>query len=217
VVGTIRGGDNQSPAWTPSGRLSFASNRDGLQKIYTIGMRDVGQQRAAALPLFSMDVQSPRNPASWVKTPTLLAFYEIDPIRGRDVMIYRVGEAVIPVAATAANERSPVLSPDGRRIAWVSDASGRDEVYVKTLEDQADAQQVTHGGGVEPVWSPQGLIYRSGDFVRRNGETLIEGRFDKDPGANAADYDIDPHGKFLLMLKSAARVREIRVVRNWQP
>ena len=221
IVTTIRGGDNQSPAWAPDGRLSFASNREGLQKIFvTAGRpgRDVGRDFSRAIsPLFSMDVQSPRNPSSWVKRPPLLAFYEIDPFRGRDVMIYRVGEAIFPVAATKSNERSPVLSPDGQSIAWVSDASGRDEVYRKKLDGQTEAQAVTTGGGAEPVWSREGLVYREGDRVVREGATVFEGRFEKDPGGNAADYDVDPRGKFFLMLKSAGRPREIRVVRNWLP
>ena len=129
-----------------------------------------------------MDVQSPRNPSSWVKKPPLLAFYEIDPFRGRDVMIYRVGEAIFPVAATAANERSPVLSPDGQSIAWVSDASGRDEVYVKKLDGQAEPQALTSSGGVEPVWSAAGLWYREGDRMVRDGTTVFEGGMRKTPG-----------------------------------
>jgi hypothetical protein len=226
IVATLRGGDNQSPAWTPDGRLSFASNREGLQKIYTTAGRGfsraavsrAGTSRPIAVaPLFSMDVQSPRNPASWVRSPPLLAFYEIDPFRGRDVMVYRVGQAIFPVAATAANERSPVLSPDGQSIAWVSDVSGRDEVYVKKLDGPPVAQRITTNGGVEPVWSREGLLHREGDRIIRANRLLFEGRFEKDPGANAAAYDVDPRGRFLVMLKKALRPEEIRIVKNWRP
>ena len=168
----------------------------------------------AIAPLFSMDVQSPRNPSSWVKSPSLLAFYEIDPFRGRDVMIYRVGEAIFPVAATPANERSPVLSPDGESMAWVSDATGRDEVYVKKLDTPAEPQALTKNGGVEPVWSVAGLWYREGDRMVRDGTTMFEGRFERDAGANAADYDVEPRGKFLVMLKRAGRAKELRVIKN---
>jgi serine/threonine-protein kinase len=215
IVATLRGGDNQSPAWTPDGRLSFASNREGLQKIYVTMGHDFTRP-VATVPLFSMDVQSPRNPGSWVRKPTLLAFYEIDPFRARDVMIYRVGEAIFPVAATAANERSPVLSPDGQSIAWVSDASGRDEVYVRKLAE-SDARPVTSNGGVEPVWTRAGLMHRESDRFVRGGVTLFEGRFQSDPGANGAAYDVDPAGKFFVMLKSARRAQEIRLVANWHP
>jgi hypothetical protein len=152
-----------------------------------------------------------------VRRPPLLAFYEIDSFRGRDVMVYRVGEAIFPVAATAANERSPVLSPDGQSIAWVSDASGRDEVYMKKLEGESAAQQLTANGGVEPLWTHEGLVHREGDRFVRNGMTLFEGRFQRDPGANAAAYDVDPAGKFFVMLKRARKAKEIRLVKNWAP
>ena len=222
VLFTIEGGDSQSPAWMPDGRLTYASNREGPQKIYIV--KNKGD---APKPLFSMDVQSPRNPASWwgaqaqrgsrvgvpgVRRPPLLAFYEIDQFRSRDVMVYRVGEAVLPVAATNANERSPWLAPDGRSIAYVSDASGRDEVYVKRLDDQSPARQVSQAGGAEPVWARAGLFYREGERLLLDGKVLFEGRFEHDPGGNAAAYDVDPNGKFLVMLKSAWQPAEIRVM-----
>jgi Tol biopolymer transport system component len=211
VVFTVQGGDNQSPAWMPDGRLSFASNRDGLQKIYVTA---IGTKRGPA-PLFSANASSARNPASWSRAPLLLALYEIDEFRGRDVLVYHVGEAVLPVAATPANERSPALSQDSRWIAYVSDASGRDEVYTKRLEEMSDERRISRAGGVEPVWTRDGLLYREGDRVVLADKTLFEGRFEKDPGANAAAYDVDPRGRFLLMLKSARVVHELRLVTNW--
>jgi serine/threonine-protein kinase len=229
---TIQGGDNQSPAWIPDGRLSFASNRDGGQRIYVLtveGSKQGGQSAApAAKPLFSADVSSPRNPASWrgprrgggdgESMPSLLAFYEIDQFRGRDVLVYRVGEAILPVAATSANERSPWLAPDGRSIAYVSDASGRDEVYVKQLPpngESSEARQVSSAGGTEPVWSKAGLLYRERDRVLLEGKVLFEGRFEHDPAGNAANYDVDPKGRFLVMLKRGRYSGEMRLVKNW--
>ena len=44
---------------------------------------------------------------------------------------------------------------------------------------------------------------------------LFEGHFERDPGANLASYDVDPQGRFFIMLKSALQPRELRVVRNW--
>ena len=222
VLMTLSGGDNQSPAWMgDSRRLTFGSNRDGLQKIY---VANVGQRARDPRPLFSIDVSAPRNPASWALTRPLLALYEIDPIRRRDVMIYRVGESVTPVAATAANERSPVVSPDGRWIAYVSDASNRDEIYVQRLDAGADPKQLTTTGGIEPVWTREGLFYRSGDRLMlvawkddkpADATEVLDGVFERDPGANLAAYDVDPRGQFFLMLKSASAPKELRIVTNW--
>jgi hypothetical protein len=140
------------------------------------------------------------------------------------VMIYRVGESVTPVAATAANERSPVVSPDGRWIAYVSDASNRDEIYVQRLDAGSGPQQLTSTGGIEPVWTTEGLFYRSGDRLMlvewkdekpAEATEVLEGVFERDPGANLAAYDVDPKGQFFLMLKSASAPRQLRIITNW--
>ena len=215
---TIEGGDNQSPAWRDSRRLTFGSNRDGLQKIYIV---TIDQKRPPA-PLFTADATVARNPASWARR--LLALYEIEPARGRDVLVYRIGESIAPVAATAANERSPSVSLDGRWIAYVSDSSGRDEVYVTRLDRPSETMQISKGGATEPVWAREGLFYREGDSVMLRtlergalGEphAVFEGHFEHDPGANLASYDVDPQGRFFIMLKSASHPRELRVVKNW--
>ena len=218
VVRTIQGGDNQSPAWRDSRRLSFGSNREGLQKIYVVS---VDQQRPP-VPLFTADATVARNPASW--GARLLALYEIEPARGRNVLVYRIGESVAPVAATIANERSPSVSRDGKWIAYVSDASGRDEVYVARLDRAGDALQVTKAGATEPMWAREGLFYREGERVMLRAliretlgepQALFEGHFERDPGSNLASYDVDPQGRFFIMLKSALQPRELRVVKNW--
>lgn len=217
VVFTVRGGDNQSPAWMNNRRLTFGSNRDGLQKIY------ITSAAGGVTPLFTTDVSVVRNPAAWSRPPRLLALYEIAPARGRDVLLYRVGESIAPVAATGANERSPVLSPDGKWIAYVSDRSGSDEIYVSRLDGSIEAVQMTSSGAVEPVWTQEGLFFRDGDKMMvadlSSGppgalRVVFEGHFERDPGANLAAYDIDARGRF-IMLKSALASRELRVVQHW--
>jgi eukaryotic-like serine/threonine-protein kinase len=217
ILFAVRGGDNQSPAWMDNRRLTFASNRDGAQKIY------VTSAGGRATPLFTAPVAAPRNPAGWSRGARRLALYELDPIRRRDVLVYRVGESIAPVAASNANERSPALSPDGRWIAYVSDASGRDDVYIKQVDGSAEPIRLSSSGAAEPVWIREGLFYRDGDRMMlatlESGapgvsRTIFEGHFERDPGANAAAYDIDNRGNF-IMLKSAAISRELRVVQNW--
>jgi hypothetical protein len=219
VMRTIAGGDNQSPAWMDDRRLTFGSNRDGLQKIYVTQ----AEGKRPPQPLFTADATVARNPASWSRPPRLLALYEIEPARGRDILVYRVGESVAPVAATAANERSPSVSPDGRWIAYVADPSGRDEIYATRLDRASEAIRLTTGGASEPVWTREGLFYREREkMMVRAGEKgalgeprlVFEGHFEHDPGSNLAAYDIDRQGRF-IMLKSALKPGEVRIVRNW--
>ena len=216
VLTMMRGGDNQSPAWVDNRRLSFGSNRDGAQQIY------VASVGGTVSPLLS-DVSKARNPASWTHPPRLLALYEIDLARGRDVLLYRAGHPLTAVVATPANERSPVLSPDGRWLAYVSDASGRDEVHLKPVDLSMEAVQLTNNGASEPMWTSTGLFYREGNRMMRvilgSGppgalQTVFEGEFERDPGANLAAYDVAPDGTF-VMLKTARVTREVRVVQHW--
>ncbi|HKY19957.1 MAG TPA: hypothetical protein VJM31_01955 [Vicinamibacterales bacterium] len=215
VLFTIRGGDNQSPAWMDSHRLTFGSNRDGLQKIYVAtddrtpsALRGIGGATVA------------RNPAYWIRSPQLLALYEIDAVRRRDALVYRAGGSVEPAAATGANERSPALSPDGKWIAYVSDASGRDEVFVAPLDKSLEPLQMTSSGAVEPVWTREGLFFREADRMMLvtldSGakREVFEGHFERDPGANLPAYDVDRQGNF-IMLRSVAKPRALRVVRYW--
>ena len=69
------------------------------------------------------------------------------------------------------DERSPAFSPDGRWVAYESNASGKTEVYVRPFPPPASGQgglwPISNGGGTFPVWSPNGrdLLYESGDQI----------------------------------------------------
>ena len=70
-----------------------------------------------------------------------------------------------PVVNTDADEFSPSLSSDVRWLAYVSDESGKFEVYVRPFPNVSAARwQISRNGGSEPMWSPSGreLYYRSG-------------------------------------------------------
>ena len=60
------------------------------------------------------------------------------------------------------DEIGAVLSPNGRLVAYQSDADGRPEIYVRILGSSSGRWQVSNAGGEEPMWSPDGkfLYYR---------------------------------------------------------
>jgi dipeptidyl aminopeptidase/acylaminoacyl peptidase len=230
VLLTLHGGDNHSPVWRPDGRrLTFASNRDGPQDIYEASL-DGGVEK-----LIPTD-GSARNPTSWSRRTPVLAFYRIMPDGARDILAFRPPETLSILVATPANERSPALSEDGRWLAYVSDESGRDEVYVQGVGSRGtkaesripnpEKRRISMFGGVEPLWTKDGLLYRDGaaviltpfgaaDGTLLEPRLLFERRFQMDSGGNLPDYDVSRDGQRLLMLKSARHPSEIRVVRNW--
>jgi dipeptidyl aminopeptidase/acylaminoacyl peptidase len=73
----------------------------------------------------------------------------------------------VPVAASPFTELHPALSPDGRWLAYTSNESGINEVYVRPFpQAQGGRWQVSNGGGSEPRWSRDGreLFYLDGDL-----------------------------------------------------
>jgi Tol biopolymer transport system component len=132
------------------------------------------------------------------------------------------------VVATGANERYPALSPDNRWLAYTSDKSGREEVYLGRLDGTGDLEQVSTSGGVEPVWSRDGreLFYMTLDSDRQ----LVSARLTFTPAAAVvartplfsagsyagtnphSNYDVSPNGDF-AMVRTNPAVR-IMVIQN---
>jgi serine/threonine-protein kinase len=134
--------------------------------------------------------------------------------------------------ANGFNLAHPVLSPDGRWMAYDSDESGRVEVYVQSFPDpNLKRWKVSPANGSEPMWTRGGreLVYRSGDSVMavsfdpRSGESgrpaaLFAGPYPDNPGwTRPRSYDVSRDGERFLMTKlppQQSRPR-ISVVLNW--
>jgi serine/threonine-protein kinase len=139
--------------------------------------------------------------------------------------------------ATEARELNGEISPDGRWLAYQSDESGEDEIYVRSFPDvQRSRRKVSRAGGVQPLWGPTGdeLFYRTEDrlmrvAVRAEGasfeidspETLFRGSFFLENLETVGrTYDISPDGERFLMIKP--RLQEgsdsnakVVLVQNW--
>jgi tRNA A-37 threonylcarbamoyl transferase component Bud32 len=139
-------------------------------------------------------------------------------------------EAPQRLLVTRFNERGAVFAPDGRHIAFVSDESGRPEIYVQPFPGQAPKIPISTNGGLQPVWSRHGdeLFYREGNWlmsVALQREPFRAGsprRLFEFPGVtynldqNFADYDVAPDGRFLAIRSDVgARGQDIQLVLNW--
>jgi hypothetical protein len=99
-----------------------------------------------------------------------MAFYVLEAATRRDLWAVALdtgkkkGEP-FPVLMTSANETLPRISPDGRWLAYQSDASNRWEVYVQPFPRGDGRLQVSNGGGQHPMWNPRGgeLFYVAGN------------------------------------------------------
>jgi serine/threonine-protein kinase len=144
------------PLWSPDGtRLVVRWSVAGPISLWSVPIEGGGAwERLTAAD----DV-----PSSFSPDGRTLAFSRMG-ARGRgDVLLYRFADhQVVPFIATDANEWAAAFSPDGRWLAYVSDESGRAEVYVTSFPDRRKTLVVSTRGGMEPAWSRDGteLFYR---------------------------------------------------------
>ena len=137
---------------------------------------------------------------------------------GGDIWIAPIDSprALRPFLTGPATEMTPAVSPDGRLLAYVSNETGADEVYVRPLPGPGGRATVSIKGGIEPVWSPDGkeLFYRSPthimaativeqpelDVTRR--DTLFADIYVQSPVA--INYGVFPNGQELIFVHNQA-------------
>jgi hypothetical protein len=151
----------------------------------------------------------------------------------RDIWVQDVagGGEARAVIATPADERHPAVSPDGRLLAYRSDESGQDQIYLTRLPDGTGKWQVSVDGAEYPLWGEKGdRLY----FMGRGGvvyavevgtePSLVLGspRQVVDAAALGVSWwfgwDVAPDDERLLMVQSAhgsGKDVSVSVVENW--
>ncbi len=152
-----------------------------------------------------------------------------------DLHALRVGADSAPVelVTTGHQETEPALSPDSRWLAFVSDETGRSEVYVRPFPNTAGGKwQVSTDGGTEPAWAHSGreLFYRNGrdEFVRvevLRGATFVTGEQQvlfsaREYGSFLFNrkYDVTPDDQRFVMIRNIGEQEaagELIVVENF--
>jgi Tol biopolymer transport system component len=225
---TFGGSVNQDSIWTRDGkRIAVQSNREGTLNIFW----QLADGSGGLEHLVSSEYDN--FPLSWSPDGQLLAFAEVNPTTGYDLWVLRLSDRKAqPFLRTTFNESAAHFSPDGRWLAYISDESGRFEIYVQPYPGPGGKWQISTEGGTEPVWNPNGreLFYRSGGkmmavdiatqptFASGKPRMLFEGQYSPAPGA-ANNFDVSSDGQRFLMIKpneaGEAAPTQINVVLNW--
>jgi len=215
-----------APVWTPDGKyLVFdARNASGKPVLYRIPSDGSTQAEAIAELSGTGHVTS-------ISGNGLASITIIDPVNSADLWMLPLGSTstFAPFRRTLAAERQGSFSPDGRRMAYVSNDSGRSEVYIASVSG-GTRSQISAGGGEQPRWSRTGreIFYRLGTkmmavataegagFAAERPKELFDEIFDA--GGAVPGYDVLPDGKTFVMTRATrANPTEVRVVMNWQP
>ncbi len=225
---TYEGHVNQNAIWTPDGKwIAIQSNREGTMNIF--------RQRTdgSGGPEHLITSEYNNFPMSWSHDGQLLAFAEVNPATGYDIWVLRMSDHKAQAfLRTPFNKSVPLFSPDGHWLAYISDESGRFEIYVQPYPGPGGKWQISTEGGAEPLWNPNGreLFYRSGDkmmavdiatqpsFSAGKPRVLFEGQYNRAAGVTP-NYDVSPDGQRFLMIKpnetGEASPTQINVVLNW--
>jgi hypothetical protein len=171
--------------------------------------------------------------AQWPHTVTpdgaLLVFDQVEPTTRSDIWVlplYGTREPR-PLVRSRFNEWGGTLSPDGKWLAFVSDESGRDELYIQAFPSAGEKWLVSKEGGIHPRWAGNAeLFYRTGNrlmavavsaspsFRSEDPRLLFAGMYDN---PIVHPYDVTADGKQFVMLQREAQAEPapIVVVHGW--
>ncbi len=220
-------GYSRDPVWSPDGKsIVFGSKRGvntyGLYLQRLDGRTPVELVWANPLPFWP-------DPQSWTPNGRVIVFTVKGTSTHDDLWTVSLDDGrAQPWLQTSASESNGRLSPDGRWMAYISNESGRDEIYVQPFPEPGVKQLISAGGGLNPIWSRNGreLFYRRGadvvvvavetepSFTVGKPAVIFQGRYRQ----SGRDFDVSPDGsRFVMMRNDDPRTSNtINVFLNWR-
>jgi serine/threonine-protein kinase len=211
--------DDLRPVWSPDGtRIAYASRRGDKQSANLWWQRADGTGEPQRLT----DSTAQQTPSSFAPDGRALAFDEVTqgsktardlmmlPIDGDEATGWKPGKPFV-FLQTPQNEGSSMFSPDGRWIAYISNETGGNEIYVRPYPGPGGKWQISTGGGDDPTWSPvqREFFFAAGDsrmmvapfsvsgasFQAEKPRVWADKKFLARPRPPSRDVAIHPDGK----------------------
>ena len=222
---------DELPQWSPSGKeIAFASYRGGYSNIYVQAADGSAEAKLAVRGL------GPDMPESWSPDGQVLLFSRRHPKSGTDLWSVRrradlsFDEPSVWLQSDF-DEGNANFSPDGRFVGYVSNESGRQEIFVRSFPTGDGKRQISSDGGDNPRWSRDGreIFYTSRDVlvaVRVGPDAAPLGsnhELFKLPLPAASlpprPYDVHPDGRRFLFVTydpaKPAKPAAIHIIQNW--
>jgi len=211
---------NLFPIWSPDGKRIVFISRGGAD-----GMFSIAADGSATKPERLIGSQKPDVPRDWSPDGAVILFSEA----GQLQLLNLADGKTRRWLQTPFGEVDGRFSPDGHWLAYTSDQTGNEELWVRPFPGPGAPVRVSADGGRDPVWSSDGkeLFYRSGlkvlsarvvpdaGFRVEPPRMLFEGGFD---GESQRAYDVSPDGRFIMMEiepSDSTTSASIVVVLNW--
>jgi len=223
-VPTLSAAANAFPIWLADGKTVMHRSGVGL-RVQSTDSNAPGRTLAG-----TTEFDYPSAVTSDGKT---LVLQRSSPETSFDVLVAPIADTTRATALlrTPAYEAGARLSRDGRWLVYVSNESGRNEIYVRLFAGSDRRWQVSSGGGTQPVWNPDGkeIFYRIGDRMMAVGLTadgdqlrlssphqLFARAYAYGAGITIANYDVTQDGQRFLMVSEDVTVGRLRVILNWR-
>ncbi len=211
------------PQWSPDGReVLFGSTRN---KTFDIYRRPVDLSRPEELVL---DLDNNLRAGDWTRQGPVVIREEI-PGKGMDLLVWQDPDdpsTLVPLLDGPDDELAPVVSADGTWLAYVSNYSGIDEIFVTSFPVPGARYKISMKGGHSPTWAPDGktlYYFQNSLMIAVTIETEpafhVTGRDELFEGEYvhyrwSRQYDIHPSGESFIMIKNPPR-GNVEVVTRW--
>ena len=215
---TFAGGDNQVPIWSSDGSHVIYSRSNRARNLFWRPVNGGPEER-----LTSGDTV--QFPDSTTPDGKLLAFTQRT---GSNASIWVLplegAHTARPLIATRFNEQNAMFSPDGKWLAFVSDESGHNEVYVQPFGREGVRSVVSTAGGARPMWAHDGrsLYYATGDVLMQVAFDSAAGKIGQPVVAmrvpsRTAVFSVTAAGEFIGVrtLPADTTVPELQIATEW--
>jgi len=213
---------NGFPIWLPDGRVMYRSPA-GLRIQGTGGPEDAVQVVSGTTELDYPGAVAPDNDTLIFLRSTEATSFNILSLSLRQPSNVKV------LRQSPAYESGARLSPDGRWMTWVSNETGRNEIYLSAFPGPAERVPVSTDGGTQAIWNPNGkeIFYRVDDKMIAVEVTtspalklsapkvLFESRYAFGAGVTIPNFDVSRDGQRFIMVKAESGAGRLNVVLNW--
>lgn len=219
-----RSGVNVYPVWSPDSRVVLFASDSPPNLFRKAATGATGEERLTRSP-------NSQFPSDWSRDGRFV-IYEEDTASGnqRSLWILSLGPGDAtprPYRRTAFNECMGKFSPDMRWVAFQSDESGRNEIYIDNFPESRGEVRISTNGGVLPEWSADG---RELFYVSPNSMLMSVGLKPGTMGPSAPrplfqllviDTDVSPYDaardgqRFLVLESSEHATPSLTVIANW--
>ena len=207
---------NDSPRWSPDGeRILYTSYQ-------TVSSNALWSRRAdgSGVEELVFDHTSFIVDGAWSPDEDWIVL-RVFTLGNRDIVAFRPGvdSVAVPLLVEEYDEKQPACSPDGRWLAYVSNETGSEEVFVRPFPDVDDGKfSVSTNGGIMPVWADDGREL----FFVDDDRGLVAAQIDTDSGFQVTEreilftvpgrfrtspsnilFDVSPDGQRFLMARNA--------------